>query len=75
MLGESREIAAQFTDAAALAHGAELSVTGWNIRPATIPLHEPKPKEPQLHARTASTRRPGTATQMARARPSAPFNE
>ncbi|HXQ26377.1 MAG TPA: hypothetical protein VN822_08240 [Candidatus Acidoferrales bacterium] len=40
MPGESREIAAQFLSADALDGEAELSVTGWNIEPATLPLSE-----------------------------------
>ena len=38
MPGESREIAAQFLSADALHGDTELTVTGWNIEPATIPL-------------------------------------
>ena len=38
MPGESREIAAQFLAATALQGSPELTVTGWNVQPVTIPL-------------------------------------
>lgn len=38
MPGESREIIAEFPKSDALKDGAQLSVTGWNIDPATVPI-------------------------------------
>jgi len=42
MPGESREITAQYVAAGALDGGTELTVSGWNITSATIPLGEAK---------------------------------
>jgi len=39
---ESREITAQYVAAGALDGGTELTVSGWNITSATIPLGEAK---------------------------------
>jgi exo-1,4-beta-D-glucosaminidase len=38
---QSREITARFLAADAFGRGAELSVSGWNIEPRTVPLGEP----------------------------------
>jgi exo-1,4-beta-D-glucosaminidase len=40
MPGESRELTAQYLPAATVFGGVEVSVSGWNITPATIPLKE-----------------------------------
>lgn len=40
MPGESREITARYLPSAALLGSVELSVSGWNIPPATVPLKE-----------------------------------
>jgi exo-1,4-beta-D-glucosaminidase len=40
MPGESRELTARYLPAAAVFGGPELTISGWNIAPATIPLKE-----------------------------------
>jgi exo-1,4-beta-D-glucosaminidase len=40
MPGESREITAQFLSPDSLGSGAELRISGWNIKPQTISLSE-----------------------------------
>jgi exo-1,4-beta-D-glucosaminidase len=42
MPGEARGITARFSSPGALDGATELSVTGWNIEPATLPLGEDK---------------------------------
>jgi exo-1,4-beta-D-glucosaminidase len=42
MPGEEREITAQFVAPGALEGGSELTISGWNIESATIPLKEAK---------------------------------
>ncbi len=50
MPGESREITAQFLEPDAFRGGARLTITGWNISAAELPLRETKPDAPELHA-------------------------
>jgi exo-1,4-beta-D-glucosaminidase len=47
--GESREVSAQYLSPGALNGSPELTVSGWNIEPVTIPLAGPSLVAPQAH--------------------------
>jgi len=47
MPGETRELTAQYLPTADMSGGVELSISGWNIKPATVPLNNAGPASSQ----------------------------